>query len=322
MNIPYSKTAAAIAAGCCFSTLTSMGALSFSVDAASGFPGFPDDILAPGPALVTPGSFGVPGLPPIEVNAFSSFQVGRPGSEFQFTVGRGSLGAPFSAVNGESTGPTLVAPFFGDEPADIFRTSLTGTNTQVWDEDGAVIFPATPGAPSPALGLAPVGIDNVDAIDETLPPLGFAPGVLFSVDFPSAIGLGVSPSDILIAPAVPGYSTLAGAPFLPGVAFGLTPADDLDALIYYDDGDSAASPADSIVFSLAAGSPTLGLLGASPADILISSPFGGLPAIYAPAGALGLLPTDELDGLAIPEPSAIAGLFGIASLLLARRRTA
>ena len=96
---------------------------------------------------------------------------------------------------------------------------------------------------------------------------------------------------------------------------GLGALDDMDALVYFEDGTPGPTPGDAVLFSLAAGSPTLGLLGASPADILITGP-GFLPGIFAPAGAIGLLPTDELNALdfIIPEPGTsamlILALFG------------
>jgi len=49
------------------------------------------------------------------------------------------------------------------------------------------------------------------------------------------------------------------------------------------------------LFSLAPGSPTLGALGYSAADILAPTP--GVPIVSVPAATLGLLPTDNLDAL-------------------------
>src|SRR5262249_59715840 len=53
-----------------------------------------------------------------------------------------------------------------------------------------------------------------------------------------------------------------------------------------------------VYFNLAPGSPTLGLIGATPADILVEFPPGGPPpAVFLPAAALGLVPGDVLDDI-------------------------
>jgi hypothetical protein len=50
---------------------------------------------------------------------------------------------------------------------------------------------------------------------------------------------------------------------------------------------------------------------------------GGAVGLFAPAGALGLLPTDDIDGLdVVPEPGVLA-LFCLCtlSMMLRRRRS-
>jgi len=94
---------------------------------------------------------------------------------------------------------------------------------------------------------------------------------------------------------------------------------------------------DTALFSLAPGSPSLIAGGYSPADVFITA-FGGSFSLYASAGSLGLLPTDNIDALeirigvvppqlgqfveSVPEPSsvwlAVVGLVPIA--YCARRR--
>lgn len=71
--------------------------------------------------------------------------------------------------------------------------------------------------------------------------------------------------------------------------------DDMDALAW---GGFAPGPNDDIYFSLAPGSPTLALLGASPADILITR-IGESPSIYRSAASLGLQLTDNIDGVCL-----------------------
>jgi hypothetical protein len=76
------------------------------------------------------------------------------------------------------------------------------------------------------------------------------------------------------------------------------------------------------LFSLAPGSPTLGALGASPADVFITT-FNNVSVVHYPAGSLGLLPTDNVDALEvqIPEPICLALLLaGAAGMVIRRQR--
>ncbi|MFP5288165.1 MAG: hypothetical protein ACLGI9_20690, partial [Thermoanaerobaculia bacterium] len=69
-------------------------------------------------------------------------------------------------------------------------------------------------------------------------------------------------------------------------------------LVMWDRGAiGAANPGvDMALFSLAPGSPTLGMIGASPADIFVTN-FTGMFCLFTPANQLGLLATDNVDGL-------------------------
>lgn len=79
---------------------------------------------------------------------------------------------------------------------------------------------------------------------------------------------------------------------------GLVQQDDIDGLTVYDDnGDGQFNGTDQIFFSLTRNSPSLGLLGAGPADILTVRASIGIPQIFEFATNLGLLPTDNIDGL-------------------------
>jgi hypothetical protein len=155
-------------------------------------------------------------------------------------------------------------------------------------------------------GLPPAVISNVDAW------AGGGPGgnpcngnpLLFTVDPVTAAVLGVTPGTILLhAPQV----GIQWAPYLTPAELGLEPLDDVDALdanLFPAGGTFAPAPPDAwIYFSLAPGSPTLALLGASPGDILVKLVgAGGLPLIWAAAADLGLLPDDNLDALDIWDP--------------------
>jgi hypothetical protein len=83
--------------------------------------------------------------------------------------------------------------------------------------------------------------------------------------------------------------------------------DDIDALCWWDVMANGAPdlptgvlgpgvPGDMYVFSLTPGSPSAGALG--PADLVAVGGMGvAAPTIVAPAAGLGLLPTDNVDGL-------------------------
>lgn len=78
--------------------------------------------------------------------------------------------------------------------------------------------------------------------------------------------------------------------------FGLQPGDDIDGLIVMDRNDDRAfDPGDLVFFSLSPGSPSLGLVGASPADIFRAT-LGGFNLFISHA-ELGLLPSDNLDAI-------------------------
>ena len=96
-----------------------------------------------------------------------------------------------------------------------------------------------------------------------------------------------------------------------------------------EDGVPGFGPGDAVYFSLTPGSPSIGGLGVSPADILVNV-FGFLPVVAIFAPALGLLPTvDDVDALhllIVPEPSTfllcVVGLFSLGWLAWRRRRRA
>ena len=300
-------------------------AVTFSVDLASptGGVGFGEDLYNdPAALLVLPGG-GVPGL---EVDAMSYYKQGPPIPEIYFSVTRGSLGLGGTAVNNES--------MFSDEPADVFFTTLNFTNTLAWDGNGV---PTPPGAFAPPLGLIEPWVvpgDNLDALDLNsnpvyAPQFGMAP-IFWSVDAATVGGGmfpqygGMSGADVFMAPAAPGYSMMPGLPYAAAPILGLQWNDDIDAMVWLEDGVPAATAGDLMLFSLTPNSPTLGMIGATPADILITAPNAGLPGIFAPAQALGLQPGDDLDALDIVPETGELLLLGLAALgcMLLRRRDA
>ena len=136
--------------------------------------------------------------------------------------------------------------------------------------------------------------------------------VFFSLDAASPSLGGLSPADILVS-QVPGIFSV----FQPFQNMGLLADDDLDALAL----NTGVAGLPRAYFSLAPGSPSLALSGASAADVFYTA-FGGGSVVAYPAGWLGLLPDDNVDALEtnawVPEPSAL--LLLMAAVPFVRRR--
>lgn len=123
--------------------------------------------------------------------------------------------------------------------------------------------------------------------------------VLFSVDPVTAGNIGVSGADIFLDDPLGPDLEIA----IPFAGLGLVAADNIDALDASMADVRAPAPGDWIYFSLAAGSPTLIAIGASPGDILVKVlGNAGPPQIWSPAAAHGLLFWDDLDALDIWDP--------------------
>jgi hypothetical protein len=271
---------------------------SFSLVGGGASGGAPDTIYGPTfPAPI------IPGAGPFEVDAFTYGHVGvlfSSISAFEFSVDPFSVGVPASAVFAEAS--------FFEAHADVFASVIgSGTNGLVFDGDGST---------GPPLGLSelpPPTTDDVDGYDKNgAPILGF---IWWSVDPPTTAVppyLGLSPADIFVAPSVPGYSGAPPpVPYATAATLGLTPGDDIDALVILEDGAAVGGPltaGDCVLFSLAPGSP----FPASPADILAFGPCIPMPPpgpyLVTLALALGLLGTDNIDALAIPFTPTAVGL--------------
>ncbi|MFV1994179.1 MAG: PEP-CTERM sorting domain-containing protein [Verrucomicrobiales bacterium] len=297
-------------------------AITFSLSLPSPTPFMGDEILVdPGAPAPAPAATIIPAAGAAETDAFTYAHFGTADeTTLYFSVDSGSAGAVGSAVALEAAG---AGGGPGDHPADVFASTGAGLNFLVWDGDGV----ANPGAAANIGIVEPVALpgDNLDGLDMRIPGID----IYWSVDPATIAGsppyAGGSPANIYISPVAPGYS---GGPF--GVyaleaALGLLPGDDIDALEILEDGvPGFLIGADSILFSLAPGSATLLGLGASGADVLgVGGVFGPAPVVVAPAGALGLLPTDNIDAFAldvIPEPGRALLLALGAIAVFARRR--
>ena len=267
-----------------FVTASSALATSFSISAGGVTPAPPDDILAP--PVPSPILTGVG----VEVDAFSfgHLSVGLEDiSALEFSVDSSSVGLGGTAVDTEAT--------IFEAHADIFTSSLGGSNSLLFDGDGSS---------DPTLGLtelvAPT-TDNVDGYDKNPgPSLG---PIWFLWD------LSVFKATILTTPAGAGYSG-AGMFFATPATLGLVDDDDIDALVVLEDGvglGGAMSAGDCILFSLAPGSPSLLTIPASPADILNAGSGCPGPVIFATEASLGLAAGDNVDALAIPfTPTAVS----------------
>jgi len=136
--------------------------------------------------------------------------------------------------------------------------------------------------------------------------------VFFSLDAASPSLGGLSPADILVS-QVPGVFGV----FQPFQSMGLLADDDLDALAL----NTGVAGLPRAYFSLAPGSPSLAIWGASAADVFYTA-FGGASVVAYPAVSLGLLFDDNVDALEtnawVPEPSAV--LLLIAAVAFVRRR--
>ncbi|HWN44752.1 MAG TPA: hypothetical protein VNW71_21190 [Thermoanaerobaculia bacterium] len=149
---------------------------------------------------------------------------------------------------------------------------------------------------APGIAVAPPQ-DNIDAVE--LDVLDFTGDDIhdvpayFSLDAASP-SLVASGADIYFSPAGSGAFFLFSVPG----QIGLMAGDNIDSLVMWDRaGIGVSNPVfDFVLFSLAPGSPTLAAIGGSPADIFVSD-FTGMFCLFTPAVQLGLLGTDNVDGL-------------------------
>ncbi len=190
-------------------------------------------------------------------------------------------------------------------------------NNQSFYGEIPLISPLADNTGNPQDNLDAVSFEEFDLNGDQLTDLP----TFFSLAAGSPSLIGFSAADILISPAGSG----AFGVFATAANMGLSPTDDdLDALALCDlDQSGTLSLGDMALFSLAPGSFTLGALGASPADVFLTT-FNGMSAVRYQAASLGLGFDDNVDAIEvqIPEPATMAliGLGGVLALLKRKRK--
>jgi len=265
-------------------------------------PGGGCDVGGVGPVLeVMPISFGLGAMD--NIDGLSANTLTSPNLTYHllFSVDPGSVGVAGTPLNAAAAN--------NQAASDIYRTPLTGSSPAAAMAACAPIaipppqalhrnqtaFNLIPTVPAGAFsGIPEDNVDGVemDVLDFTGDNINDVP-VYFSLDAVSP-ALFTSGADIYFSPA-------GGGPFflfsLPAQA-GLLAGDEIDSLVMWDRGGiGAPNPGvDMALFSLAPGSPTLAMIGASPAALFVTS-FNFAFCPFAPANQLGLLGADNVDGL-------------------------
>ena len=288
---------------------------TFSIDAISPSPNDPADLLNLGMSVQVPGvNLGL--VVGDELDALSS---GDDAVQLNnivfFSVDRTSIGnpGPFTLASYDVLGQSAL----NQQAGDMFVTTNAGGMgvvpqgiNMLYNDDsfygelpGNLFFQNNAGNLQDNLDA--ISFDEFDWNGDTITDQA----TFFSLGAGSAsLGGGFSAADILISLAGSG----SFGRFAPAFQMGLQTDDDLDALALLDmDQNGAPTLGDMALFSLAPGSPTLAAIGASAADVFLTT-FNGNNAVWYSAASLGLLPGDNVDALEvqIPEPATL-GLLGL-----------
>ncbi len=251
------------------------------------------DIMALGPPLIVipsgPAGCGLGLGAPGNVNAFSSGL----GPAAGFPLPPGGVGFAFS-VDAFATGDLLGAacspfpPFAGAFPPDVGSEAGDLTIGGTSDAEADVFANwAGPAAPLPAAAPLPGTMPHTQIGDGNAlaaPPFLFPP---------------VPPGAGLVEPGPGGDNVDAVDISAPLGAIDFTGPDGIpDVNVYFSLDGATAGPA----------------AGAAPGDVLTA--IGGGFGVYAPAGALGLVPGDDVDALYVTDFVPPAGAFGPGDTLL------
>ncbi|MBL4770788.1 MAG: hypothetical protein JKY61_06525 [Planctomycetes bacterium] len=282
------------------------------------------------------GCVGLPGGSPCptEVDALS-FGMDDPVQHFGMDSGALQWSVDTFALGFAPIAPNVMSEaLFGESAADVMRNvGSLGTlpagggppigHRGIWDGDGLVsgsgYVYAGLGLIEPSsfsLGFAATG-DNLDALD-VLPAGAVTPfTAYFSLDSDwidpltglmlnaSAPSHGYSGADVLVSTAGSAPMMYAPAPSLGLDLFGISGADDLDALALWDNGDGLFT-ASSQPFDWLSGST----------DMLLFSVRRGSDVIGMPDSIFGL-PIEEGDILTTPLPTALGGVSPFPGIFIA-----
>jgi hypothetical protein len=247
-----------------------------------------------GPLVVErqPISIGLAGGTTDEANSMT-FGSGAPWKVFHFSVDRHSIGA---------TGDVVTEAAAGQAAGDLFATDFDATNWLSINQHELGLAPAV-------LRDTPVDppIDELDAFD-----FGYHSAAAELINYTLEPGHPLMGSEI----GCGGEVFFVGDLWWSYTSMGLSSClDDIDALevdnvrlmIFYS--LAPGSP------SLLPGSPIIGCsAGCSPADIFVVEqlppPIGQITRVFATAAELGLLPTDNVDAIALGDPPPLVPLLG------------
>lgn len=217
------------------------------------------------------------------------------GSEFaatglpnaQFSVSSSSQGAPNTAVRAEHSCVPAQAQ------GDTFASTLDGKNEQDLDGDGIActsnngvgvgITETTPSDHLDALEGDPCRSIDLNCDGQPEEPIY----ITLAKDSPSLSHVGAGTADILVVD--PNYGVVIWAS---ATQLGLSSNDAIDALCLNENGNGSFDIGDQLLFSLASGSPSLGVLNASAADLLKAGPL-----LITHAASFGLLNSDDIDAV-------------------------
>lgn len=221
-------------------------------------------------------------------------------AQVQFSVGAASRGLLGTAVRAEAD----CSP--AEPGGDFFRSPLNETNAQDLDGDGT----ACAGNSGFGLGLSEGATpDGVDAGERD--PCQYVDFECDGIpDAPVFFALAAGSPTLALIGATPGDVLVTGFAFVPSIYasvsdLGLTGGDAIDGLCLFENGNGVFDSEDEIRFSLTAGSPSLSAVSGDGASVLAPGPL----RVIDRADKLGLLPTDEIDGLLCSSPTDVQQLF-------------